>query len=472
MSLGRLSLKLGLVLFLAVAGALAIVYLAVLPQLESRLVNAKITELERSARTVGAELEGRDQFLYQDTADALAASFSARVVVFERLKGLSLRVIADSSSVGSTDIQGDRVTLQAARSGLPATGRVEREAEEFAEAAVLVDPDTIVLLSAPLGDALANVRLVRKSLVTAGSFALFISWLAGFGAAWNITRRLNRLETAAERIAGGDFEAPVEVDGRDEIGQLAAAFESMRLRLANLDRARREFIANASHELRTPLFSLGGFLELLVDEELEEATRREFLREMRAQVDRLTRLATDLLDLTRLDAGQLSVDIGKFDLAKVARTVVDEFGPVAEADGRALELVVDPTVLAAGDELRVQQITRILVENALRHTPSGTAVEVSIGRWEARALLAVRDAGPGIPPSDQEHLFERFYRAGGGKTSGSGLGLAIAQELALRMAGTLRMASAPGKTTFTLSLPLVGSLERAEEAETPEPLLT
>jgi signal transduction histidine kinase len=337
---------------------------------------------------------------------------------------------------------------------------------------VLVDPDTIVLLSAPLGDALANVRLVRKSLVTAGSFALFISWLAGFGAAWNITRRLNRLETAAERIAGGDFEAPVEVDGRDEIGQLAAAFESMRLRLANLDRARREFIANASHELRTPLFSLGGFLELLVDEELEEATRREFLREMRAQVDRLTRLATDLLDLTRLDAGQLSVDIGKFDLAKVARTVVDEFGPVAEADGRALELVVDPTVLAAGDELRVQQITRILVENARRHTPSGTAVEVSVGRWEARALLAVRDAGPGIPPSDQEHLFERFYRAGGGKTSGSGLGLAIAQELALRMAGTLRTASAPGKTTFTLSLPLVGSLERAEEAETPESLLT
>src|SRR5439155_4562305 len=114
-------------------------------------------------------------------------------------------------------------------------------------------------------------------------------------------RRLRRLEVAAERIAAGRFDEPIHDTGVDEVGQLARAFDRMRERLATLDRARSEFIANASHELRTPLFSLGGFLELLTDEDLDEATRGEFLDTMREQVDRLTKLATDLLDLSRLD---------------------------------------------------------------------------------------------------------------------------------------------------------------------------
>lgn len=461
----RLSVKLGLVLFVAVAGALAIVYLAVLPQLESRLVSAKIRELQRSSRTVEAALEGTDRFLYQDAADALGAGLNVRVVVFERLTRSLLQPIADSSNLRSGDVQRDPVALAAAESGLQESGRVTRGSTEFAETAVPVDAGTIALLSAPLTDALSNVRLVRRTIVIAGAAALLVSWLGGFFAAWNISRRVGRLEAAAERIARGDFEAPVVVAGSDEIAELGEAFESMRLRLARLDRARREFIANASHELRTPIFSLGGFLELLVDEELDDETKREFLVEMRAQVERLQRLATDLLDLSRLDAGQLSVENVEFDLALAARTVTEEFRALAEADGRDLRLAADTPVCAVGDAQRVLQIGRILVENALRHTPSGTGVEVSASRWEARALLAVRDNGPGIPRAEREHLFERFYRSDSGKTSGSGLGLAIAHELAGKMAGTLRVESRPGETVFTLSLPLAGSLSQAAAGE-------
>src|SRR5207253_4951697 len=120
--------------------------------------------------------------------------------------------------------------------------------------------------------------------------------------------RIRRLERAADRIAAGDFEQPVVDQGRDEVGQLAAAFERMRRQLAQLDDARRAFIANASHELRTPIFSLGGFLELLRDEELDEATRREFVVVMAEQVERLRKLAIDLLDLSRLDAGALRLE--------------------------------------------------------------------------------------------------------------------------------------------------------------------
>jgi len=264
----------------------------------------------------------------------------------------------------------------------------------------------------------------------------------------------------------------VAVGGSDEIAELGDAFEAMRLRLAHLDRARREFIANASHELRTPIFSLGGFLELLDDEDLDEATRQEFVAEMRSQLERLTRLATDLLDLSRLDAEQLTVEIAQLDLSTVARTIVDEFRAVAEADDRDLALVVEEPVFAAGDEQRVLQIGRILVENAIRHTSPGTAVTVSVGRWEARAILKVRDAGPGISAADQEHLFERFYRVGGDRASGSGLGLAIAGELAGKMAGTLKVTSQPGETVFTLSLPLTSSLGPAESPPSAAPVST
>ena len=468
----HLSVKLGLVLFLAVGCALAIVYVAALPRLESRLVNAKLRELERSAETVSGSLAATNRLLYQDAADLLGSSFNVRVVVYDRLTERALRPIADSSGLRSTDVQRDEIALRAAASRMPASGRTERGDAEYAEVATPVGSDTVVLLSAPLRDALSTVRLVRRTLLIAGSVALLVAWLAGFLAAWSISRRVGQLERAAERIARGDFGEPVAVGGSDEIAELGDAFEAMRLRLAHLDRARREFIANASHELRTPIFSLGGFLELLDDEDLDEATRQEFVAEMRSQLERLTRLATDLLDLSRLDAEQLTVEIAQLDLSTVARTIVDEFRAVAEADDRDLALVVEEPVLAAGDEQRVLQIGRILVENAIRHTSPGTAVTVSVGRWEARAILKVRDAGPGISAADQEHLFERFYRVGGDRASGSGLGLAIAGELAGKMAGTLKVTSQPGETVFTLSLPLTSSLGPAESPPSAAPVST
>jgi signal transduction histidine kinase len=227
----------------------------------------------------------------------------------------------------------------------------------------------------------------------------------------------------------------------------------MRLRLAQLERARREFIGNASHELRTPLFSLRGFLELLTDEDLDESTRAEFLETMREQVDRLQRLAEDLLDLTRLDAGRMHIERQRVDLGEVAETLSDEFRAVAVATGHPLELETDGSATALGDEGRVLRIGRALVENALMHTPAGTRVVVRA----AGNSLTVRDAGPGIPNEQVGNIFDRFYRVDGAKASGSGLGLAIAKELAEAMGGALEARSRPGDTSFTLRLPAVAS---------------
>jgi len=468
-----LSVKVGLILFVVVAGALAIVYAAVVPQLESRVVDAKLQELRTSAPSVARTIEAQsDGFARENAVRSLGESLNTRIVLFFPLTDEQLQTFADSRQFDSGDVSQSPPALRTAETDLPSSGHVTREGADYAEVAHPLTGGAVVLLSAPLEDALANVRLVRRTLLVAGAVALVISWFAGYLIAWSFTRRIRRLEGAAERLAGGDFETPVVDTGRDEVAQLAEAFDSMRERLAALDRARGEFIANASHELRTPLFSLGGFVELLADEDMDPEVRRDFLGEMRGQIERLTRLATDLLDLSRLDAGQLQVEAAPFDLAASARLVADEFRAVADAEEHELRVAAAAPVEALGDELRVQQIARALVENAFCHTPPGTPVDVTVEHRDGSGALEVRDTGPGIPAEEQGHVFQRFYRAAGGKASGSGLGLAIARELAIRMNGSIELSSRPGETVFTLLLPLSGETAFSREAppEAPEPV--
>ncbi len=455
---------LSLALLLVVAGALAIVFLVVAPSLESRLVNGKLSALERSAPTLARQYV-RHPF-DPDFFDNAAATANARVILFRRLSQAppALSVVEDSrGGLSSADVENDPIALQASLALEPRSGIVERNEVRFAEAAAPVSRDgSVLLLSASLQEVLSEVGLVRQRLLVAGGIVLFIVLIVGYAGAWLFARRIRKLERAAERIAGGRFDEPVVDLGADEVGELARAFERMRVQLAQLDRARREFIANASHELRTPLFSLGGFLELLADEELDEATRREFLATMREQVTRLEKLATDLLDLSRLDAGQLELRREPVVLSELAQAVAEEFAAVARQSGHVVKVEGDGDACALADEQRSLQIVRVLVENALVHTPPGTTVRVRTSRGPQGVSLAVEDDGPGIAPDEAPHVFERFYRVDGTQASGSGLGLAIARELARLMGGALRLESQPGRTVFTLTMPALGRLPEPE----------
>jgi signal transduction histidine kinase len=260
------------------------------------------------------------------------------------------------------------------------------------------------------------------------------------------------MEQSARRVAQGDFGARFESGARDELGQLARTLDDMQRQLAELEIARRRFIATASHELRTPIFSLSGFLELLEDEELDEETRAAFLRQLRMQVDRLGKLATDLLDLSRLEAGSLELRPEPTDIGELARAVAAEFTPALAAHESHLELrLAGNRVEAVCDPERVAQIMRILLDNALSHTPAGTDVVVAATQRNGRARLAVTDFGTGIRRGDLERVFEAFYTSD--DAQGSGLGLAIAHELAERMDGDLSADSSAGRTTFALDLP-------------------
>jgi signal transduction histidine kinase len=301
--------RLSLALLIVVAGVLGFVYLFVVPSLENRLVQSKLSQLQRAAPGLKRQLAGHP--FDPNFVDDAAAAANARVVLYRTLSfsPLTLNVIGDSRGGESSEsVEDDRLALRAALTLAQARGTVTRNGQRFVEVAEPVSRGTILLLSASLHDALANVHLVQRRLLLAGGFALVVALLVGYGGAWLFARRLRRLERAAERIASGRFDEPVVDRRADEVGQLARAFEAMRLQLARLDHARREFVANASHELRTPVFALGGFLELMADEELDAETQREFLATMRDQVARLAKLATELLDLSRLDAGQLSVE--------------------------------------------------------------------------------------------------------------------------------------------------------------------
>lgn len=289
-------------------------------------------------------------------------------------------------------------------------------------------------------------------IVIGGLIALLLALAIGFYFAQLVAMRVKRIEEAARKIADGDFAARIPVDSYGQLGQLARTFNEMQRRLAELDRARKQFIANASHELRTPIFSLGGFVELLEDEDPSPEERAEFVRTMRQQIERLTKLTADLLNLSQLDSGGIEMKIQSIDLGSLAREVAREFGPRADRRGSRLELRTPTSpVIASADPDRVRQIVRILLDNALTHPPEGTSVTVTANSANRRAELTVSDEGSGIPQRAHKHLFERFYTAD--SAGGSGLGLAIAHELAQRMDGSIAITSNKRFTAFRLNLP-------------------
>ncbi len=308
----------------------------------------------------------------------------------------------------------------------------------------------------------------KHQIAIGGLLALVVAFAIGYYSAQVVGRRIRRIEDAARKIADGDFGSRIPVDSSGQLGKLARTFNEMQRRLAELDGARKQFIANASHELRTPIFSLGGFVELLEDEDPTPEERAEFVHTMREQIERLTKLTTDLLDLSQLDAGAIIVQADSVDLSELAREVSREFGPRADAHGSRLELRrPSHPVIANADPDRVRQITRILLDNALTHTPEGTKVTVTANSVNRRVELTVSDEGSGIPKRVQARIFERFYTAESG--GGSGLGLAIARELAQRMRGRISITSNRRFTAFTLDLP---PAEIRTAAPAPQPVKT
>ncbi len=576
--------------------ASAVTWAYVVPPLRDRLEDGKLADMRANAAissgtvseftrydSATGQLVVTDPELLMQLISRIGMRLNGRVLVFDRQR------IAQADSGGSAPASGDDYPYLAValESGDVEQGVVSTEQGRFAVTAVPLFSEAsrgavgAVVVATSLVDVDRAVAAVERQLLQATALALIASVIAGYVASALIARRLKRIEGSAEAIAAGDLSAAVPIGLQDEIGQLAASFNTMAERLrdaftqiarerdrielllndlsegvigisadgrvtisnpaaaillgnrltpgadlgsafpydvaniwyesrdagsvqdvvfvhgdrtleavtypvgsgadftsiivvrdvtaqARLERARRDFIANASHEFKTPLFSLAGVLELLDEGELSADEQREFLAVMRQQVDRLRDLAVSMLDLSRVEAGSLQLEPEDVDLASVARSVLDEFQPQAQA--KRLTLTVETgerPETAWCDEERLAQVVRALVDNAVKFSHAGSTIRLSTDGDERYAALLVRDDGPGIAEDELPLIFERFHRGRDERasTSGAGLGLSIARELVEMMGGSLSATSREGAgTTFTVRLPRSAAVEHARPA--------
>jgi signal transduction histidine kinase len=319
----------------------------------------------------------------------------------------------------------------------------------------------VVVAQRRLAEATSTASLVRTRLLAAAGIGLAVAIALGLALSSTLTRRLGRLQRAALRITHEGPEAPAPVDrGRDEVGDLARAIGRMQEELRRQEAARRSFVSTASHELRTPLTILSGTMELL-DEDLREGgdltDAQEQVASARVELRRLSTLASELLDLSRLDA-DVQLRSEPVELGEIARAVAAEFELHASERGTRLHVDSPGPCWATADPAACARVVRILIDNALRYAPAGEPIEVTTSLERDRAVVRVADRGPGVPPEERERIFERFHRGKAtSEVSGFGLGLAIGRELAERMGGTLDIEPSSRGARFALTLPASSS---------------
>jgi signal transduction histidine kinase len=293
---------------------------------------------------------------------------------------------------------------------------------------------TVAILA--LGDELGLSPWLRAAVAAALGLVMVQVLARG------MTSPLREMADAASAMARGEYGRRVTASSRDEVGQLGRAFNSMAAELADVERMRRDLVANVSHELRTPIGALQAVLENLADgvETPDPATLRVAL----AQAERLGRLVEQLLDLSRLESGSAPVRPRRFGVRELLEQVAREC-ELGEAYGRhpvRLHVSVQPGDLdVTGDPERVHQVVANLLDNAVRHSPPEGRVWLSAHNGNGAITIAVADEGPGIPEHEAQRVFERFYRTDAARSSrdgGTGLGLAIARWIVDAHGGVIR----------------------------------
>lgn len=317
-----------------------------------------------------------------------------------------------------------------------------------------VAPPGLLFVSGEASSADVFWDLSRGSQVRIGLLAggvLLVTLLLCLALASSVVRPLRRMATAAHRAGDGDLSVRVPHRRRDEVGEVARAFNRMADRRQQLEEARRRMVSDVSHELRTPLANVRGWLEAAQDGIVEPD--RRLLDSLHEETLQLQRLVDDLHDLARGDAGELRLEPVEVEVAAFLEQVAESFRGAAEAAGVEVRVEAAGAGVVDADAVRLRQAVANLVANALRHTPSGGVVTLRGGAGR----LEVADTGEGIPAADLPHVFERFRRADDSRsraTGGSGLGLAIVRQIVEAHGGTVGIDSEVGRgTTVRLELP-------------------
>ncbi|MFX4263510.1 ATP-binding protein [Pelotomaculum propionicicum] len=323
-----------------------------------------------------------------------------------------------------------------------------------------------VIFSAPLAPVEERIAELQKITIYAGIVGIVLATFLALLLSRTLSRPLLNMNQAARAMVKGDYSRRVEVRSNDEVGVLAESLNSLATELQKkietleqLDRNRRKFVANVSHELRTPLSIIQGYTEALIDGMAgSDADRRKYLGNIHEEILRLRRLVTDILDLRRIEAGGREMEMGLVPLNELAAQVVEKFQPLA-GEKKILVSQTYPAIHSTvrGNRDQLEQVLINLLDNAIRYTPDGGKVMVSVKDLGDKMMVSVSDTGPGIPLEEQPQIWERFYKVDKSrarKGGGTGLGLAIVKEIVEAHGGTIDVASKPGEgSTFYFTVP-------------------
>ncbi|CAM3731210.1 HAMP domain-containing sensor histidine kinase [Cohnella lubricantis] len=293
-------------------------------------------------------------------------------------------------------------------------------------------------------------NILISTLVTACIIVFLVSG--------RMTSRLRRMKDAAQLIAKGRFDVRLSVRPKDEIGELAESLNLMSEELGGLDRMRREFLANVSHDLRSPLTSIGGYVEAMIDGAVPEDKQGKYLQLIREQTQRMNRLVSDLLDMARMEAGQVAISPAPYNLTEWVRRLLAGLDPEFRKRSLRFELTGDPDdIWVMADPHRIDQVLSNLLLNAIQFSPNGKKVEVFIERQGNHALISVRDEGVGISKDNLERIWQRFYKSDKARSAhaGSGLGLSIVKHVLDMHGSSVQVESRQGEgSRFSFELPI------------------
>jgi signal transduction histidine kinase len=357
----------------------------------------------------------------------------------------------------------------------PAVLARDRAGTEVLTAYAPIDPlGWRVFVEQPVSEVYAtlNASILRTALLLAAGF--IISALAALFMARGMVRPIRTLQEGAQRIGAGELEQKIEIRTGDELEALAGQFNDMSAelrrsyagleqkveertaQLAVANRHKSEFLANMSHELRTPLNAIIGFSEALREKMFGELNDKqlEYLNDIHASGRHLLSLINDILDLSKVEAGRMELDVSGFGAKEALEAALALVRERAQRQDVALSLEVDPQLgEVRADERKFKQILLNLLSNSIKFTPGGGRVSVRAGMNGAGLEIAVSDTGIGIPPEEQAAVFEEFRQVGP-RAEGTGLGLALTKRFVELHGGSIRLESAPGQgSTFTFTLP-------------------
>lgn len=439
------------------------------------IVNSKSNEMIREAKQVNLAIQNQTEpsDRFKEQLSFFDQAFDSRIWIFDLNGNIVTTSSKDEVNVGkivSTEV------INQVLNGEPA---IWNQSEGLKEGMLSIavpwgkDNDVYggIVLHSPLKGMNGTIAQLRETILWVTLLGIFFSFGVSSYLSWSITRPIQQIDKAAAKIAVGDYSERIQIDSKDEIGELATTINHMMEQLARVDlekrqlsQLRHDFLANVSHELRTPLTAMQGFLEALQDGLIEEGAREKYYEIMYNETLHMNRLVDDITDLMKLENKEIELVWLAVDVQAMLSKLSFKFQPEAELRGTVIHCLVDENLPQAhADPDRLEQIFNNLIKNAVKFTENGTIeLKAMAVPSEECVLITVTDTGIGISPEDQELIWERFFKVERGRLvkhkGSSGLGLAIVRELVELHNGSIRVRSELGiGSAFEVRIPLYDS---------------